>query len=260
MGDKKIDITSTAIEKALDLAKEFLQKLIGPTVEEFGLLMSDNVKFLRFKNQIKILNRAQKYVEQKNLETKILPLKVLVPLLENASLEEDEILQDKWAHLLASLSTTPEEGLEARLVKTLANLSAQEVKMLDFIYSAFILRRRLIFDKQLSLSWTNIKSETQISNDSVVISFVEIKEKFKLSADFIEIHLDNLEALGLLKYENPEIEIDDNSTQPEFNKNEKGEQYIDFDLDVSASLNKSNDVYLTPYGLYFIKRCKMENL
>jgi hypothetical protein len=38
MSDKKIDITSTAIEKGLDIAKDFLDKLIIPTVEETGLL------------------------------------------------------------------------------------------------------------------------------------------------------------------------------------------------------------------------------
>ena len=37
----------------LDLAKEFLQKLIGPSVEELGLLFSDNVKLWRLKNQIR---------------------------------------------------------------------------------------------------------------------------------------------------------------------------------------------------------------
>jgi len=49
--DKKINIKSSTIEKGLDLAKEFLGKLIGPTVEEIGLLVGDSIKYLRFKNK-----------------------------------------------------------------------------------------------------------------------------------------------------------------------------------------------------------------
>ena len=55
----KIDITSTALEKGIDTAKEFLEKLIGPTVEETGLLLKDKVTFWRFKNQIRMINKAK---------------------------------------------------------------------------------------------------------------------------------------------------------------------------------------------------------
>jgi hypothetical protein len=55
MEGKELNIKSSTIEKGLDLAKDFLGKLISPTVEEVGLLLSENIKYLRFKNQIKIL-------------------------------------------------------------------------------------------------------------------------------------------------------------------------------------------------------------
>lgn len=67
MSENQLNIKSSTIEKGLDLAKEFLGKLISPTVEEVGLLISDNIKYLRFKNQVNILLKAQKYVESKNL-------------------------------------------------------------------------------------------------------------------------------------------------------------------------------------------------
>ena len=103
MDNKEINIKSSTIEKALELAKEFLGKLIGPTVEEIGLLISDNIKFLRFKNQVKILLKAREYVEKRNLTLKEIPVKILVPLLENSSLEENDDLQDKWAKMLTNM-------------------------------------------------------------------------------------------------------------------------------------------------------------
>src|SRR5688500_4034060 len=100
MSDKDINIKSSTIEKGLELAKEFLGKLISPIIEEVGLLISDNIKFLRFKNQVKILLKAKDYVEKRNISIKEIPIKILVPLLEKASLEDNEPLQEKWAKML----------------------------------------------------------------------------------------------------------------------------------------------------------------
>lgn len=103
MTEKKINITSTALEKGINIAKDFLDKLITPALEETGILLRDQVTFWKFKNQIRILNKAKEYCEKNNISTKVISLKVLCPLLDNAALEEDEVLQDKWAILLSNL-------------------------------------------------------------------------------------------------------------------------------------------------------------
>ena len=41
----KLDITSTALEEGVDLAKGFLDKLIVPAIEERGLLLKGRVTF-----------------------------------------------------------------------------------------------------------------------------------------------------------------------------------------------------------------------
>jgi len=103
MTDKKIDITSSAVEKGLDIAKDFLDKLIIPTVEETGLLLKDKVTMWRFKNQVKMLNRAEQHCKKNNIDPKKISLKQICPLLDYAALEEDDILQDKWALLLSNM-------------------------------------------------------------------------------------------------------------------------------------------------------------
>ena len=71
---KELNIKSSTIEKGLELAKDFLGKLISPTIEEAGLLISENIKFLRFKNQVKILLKAKDYVEKNNISLKEITL------------------------------------------------------------------------------------------------------------------------------------------------------------------------------------------
>ena len=102
----ELNLKSSTIEKSLDLAKDFLQKLIGPSVDELGLLFSDNVKLWRLKNQIRNLEKVKKIVDEEKIDIKQVNLKVLIPYLEGVSLEDDETLQDLWAKLFTNYIDT----------------------------------------------------------------------------------------------------------------------------------------------------------
>ena len=245
-------------KQLLDKTEKFMTTIFGPSAKEIGELMADKIRFRRMKNQIEIFKKTIALLEENNLEAKELNLKTLVPLIEFSSLEEDEGLQDKWATLIASIASSPETGLEPKLVKTLSNLSAIDAKVLDFIYDCFIIQRKELFQKYQSRPWPKVKSEEEIGNASVVIRFADIKEKFKLTSEFTEICLDNLESLGLVKNEIPKVEVDNNSFDPAIIEDKQGKQQIDFELDLSAYISKSSNIYLTPYGVYFIKQCKLE--
>ena len=120
MSEKELNIKSSTIEKGIELAKEFLGKLISPTIEEVGLLMADNIKYIRFKNQVNIALRAKKYIEDRCLTLKQVPIKILVPLLENASLEEDERLQQNWAHMIGNMADS-ETNLQNQIFPYILN-------------------------------------------------------------------------------------------------------------------------------------------
>ncbi|RXM44242.1 Abi-alpha family protein [Flavobacterium sp. YO64] len=104
MENKKFDITSTAIEKGIDLIGGFIEKLAGSTLEEAGLMFGDKVRIRRLKNQIEIFSKAKQIAEENDISIKQINLKILVPLLEFSSLEEDETLQQKWANLIVNFS------------------------------------------------------------------------------------------------------------------------------------------------------------
>ena len=129
----KIDITSSAFEKGIDFAKNFLDKLIMPIVEESGLLIKDKATFWRLKNQVRILNKAKKICEKNGISPKTISLKLLCPLLENASLEEDEVLQNKWAVLLSNLVDS-EQNIENQVFPyILSQISINEFSFLEEI-------------------------------------------------------------------------------------------------------------------------------
>jgi hypothetical protein len=101
--EAKIDISSKTVEKSLDVAKDFLQKLIGPSIEEAGLLMRDSVAMWRFKNQINVLHRASEICARRGITPSPISIKLLCPLLESASLEDTPKLQVKWSILLSNM-------------------------------------------------------------------------------------------------------------------------------------------------------------
>ncbi len=127
----KIDISSTALEKGIDLAKEFLGKLIGPTVEEAGLLMKDQISLFRFNNQVKILKKAQAKCEKNNITTKAISLKLLCPLLDFAALEDDDDMQDKWANLLTNMVDSEQNFENHVFPYLLSQISKSEYHFLD---------------------------------------------------------------------------------------------------------------------------------
>lgn len=157
MGDIKIDITSTVIEKGIDLVVGFIEKLAGSSLEEAGLLLGDKVRVRRLKNQIKIFSKAKKIAEENNISIKQINLKILVPLLEFSSLEEDETLQDKWSNLIVNFSN--------------AN-AIYESSIYPFILNQLTTSEALKLDK--------IKDVTEISNSEIELSDIEISNVIRL--------------------------------------------------------------------------------
>lgn len=124
-----MDINIKAFEITAQAAKDFLQKVVTPPLEEIGGLLADQIKIFRLKNQVQILKKAEDYMNQNGLKTRKVNLKVLVPMLENSSLEEDESLQDKWASLFVNtvrddshINTTLFSHILSQMTRNDANL------------------------------------------------------------------------------------------------------------------------------------------
>src|ERR1043165_3809210 len=129
----ELDIKSSTIDKSLDAVKGFLQKLVGPSVDEMGLLLSDNVKLWRLKNQLRNLEKVKTIVEKENINTKQVNLKVLFPYLEGVSLEDDNELQDLWANLFVNYIDADKNLRVNVYPSVLSQLSTQEVTVLKFL-------------------------------------------------------------------------------------------------------------------------------
>lgn len=243
-------------KQLLDKTEKFMSTLFGSSAKEISGLFADKIRFIRMKNQVKIFKKTINVIEENGLTVKELDLKTLVPLIEYSSLEEDETLQSKWAILIANISSCPRNGLEPKLIKTLSNLSPIEAQVLDYIHSVFIYERKKYFTSSKSFKVKNYESEEEVELNYVNIHLSVVKAQFELSSELSKIIIENIESLGLIKFEDPEIEIDHGASDALLEDDKETGQKIKLELDVYANYYQSNKVQFTNYGKYFVEQCK----
>ena len=83
----------------------FSASLVGPALSQIGLTIGDRIKLYRVRNLMRLNEKLDKAISERGLDRGTLTdvaLSVGLPLLERASYQDDEVLQEKWANLLAS--------------------------------------------------------------------------------------------------------------------------------------------------------------
>jgi hypothetical protein len=135
-------------DAAIQEARSFLGKLLGPAADEAGLILQDRVRQYRFANQIKMIRKTQAMVEKAGLRAQAVPLKTLLPLLDGAALEEADDLQTKWAALLANASSAERRtNVLPSYVEILKQLSPSEARLLDAIYDHVSTELTRVYDR-----------------------------------------------------------------------------------------------------------------
>lgn len=122
------------IEASKEEVQGFFNSIIPDFVRDAGGILSDNVRFWRWQNQVSIVKKVKEKIEQSGLPKQQIPLKILVPILEHSSLEEDSELQEKWANMLANAISGSKE-ISPNYVAILSELSSVEVGLLDKLHN-----------------------------------------------------------------------------------------------------------------------------
>lgn len=213
---KKIDITSTAVEKGIDLAKDFLDKLIIPTVEETGLLLRDKVTMWRFNNQVKMLIKAKQNCEKHGINPKTVSLKILCPLLDYAGLEEDEILQGKWSNLLTNMVDSSQNIENHVFPYLLSQVSVDEFMMVEAVYKMRV-ERVLKHESELQEFLTVKPKIEKELKDQIAQLHQQLKEgKDRKPYDFETQNKKWVKESELRELEAKERAIKNSIKQPEF--------------------------------------------
>lgn len=174
MSDKEIQIgieasagegtVKAGIKGDQDTVNKFFNGILPDFIKDGVGILSDQVKFWRWNNQVIIIKKAQSIIDRSGLSKNKIPLKVLIPIIQNSSLEEDENMQNKWANMLANAATRNVE-ISPNYAAILNELSPVEVSILDKIFieaekeSDYKRRKAIQFDTKKLQSILSISDE-----------------------------------------------------------------------------------------------------
>src|SRR6266481_3773061 len=78
-----------------------VKRMLGPAADELAEMWKDRVRLYRYERQLRCVEKAERMAQEAGFTPQAVPPKILFPLLEGASFEEDENLHDMWAALLS---------------------------------------------------------------------------------------------------------------------------------------------------------------
>lgn len=199
--------TTPPTKESEDSAMSFLGKLVKPPLTELGQILADRVRLFRYKNQVKILEKAKAYAEKKGIDVKEIPVKILVPYLENSSLEDDDYLQDKWAILLANMADSTSNLQNQVFPYILGQISKSEFQGIHLLARQ---EKELIYDEEEYYRLQEKDSRTSVEDQE---NYLKLAQKlafynqngFELDLETFES--ENLVRLGLMRRLPPPMRI-----------------------------------------------------
>jgi len=128
--EAKLSIETRIPEKSSGRFVDAITDILSPYAERRGL-KGDQLRLQREDVALQIVMKARDRIVLEAKEYKFIPTKILIPLLEAASLEEPDAIemQGRWANLLASSATGIK--VEPRYVSILKELSRSQADLLE---------------------------------------------------------------------------------------------------------------------------------
>lgn len=130
-----------AVEGAMKPFNDLLQALLGPSAAEVGLLFRDYVTTFRVEKQVQLLDRLHKILGRAGIKPSRVPMKLLGPIFDAATLEENRELQEIWANMLAN-AANPEspDAVAPSFPGILKEMRPADVKFLAAVYEEFVVK------------------------------------------------------------------------------------------------------------------------
>lgn len=260
-GQEIAKTTSKGIE-ATEKLGGFLAKYVNEPFETITGMISDKLHYVRWERQLRLHDRAKEKIKERRLEDsfRVVPPKLALPIIENASLEENDELQDLWANLLVSALDPNFDGkLRTAFIDILKQLEIVDVHILNFVYSNY-----KEFENDIPVYSENKAQLAKYKRDEAISNFYISKnlimKELKVEPNIYKSSVDNLIRVRCITsfIQQKEIKkIEKSRLSPAgiesiFNKRINQSENVTFD-------HQYDLLRLTSLGLDFIESCVNSN-
>lgn len=134
-----------SVKQALAPVQDIVRRVGGPAATEVGLILEDYFRFWRLKHAVRLLEDVKQVTSDANLNLKPIAPRLLFPILDAATLEEEPELHRRWVALLTNAATDFDGEILPAFPDILRQLTSEEAQFLDKVYDEVTLdteRRR----------------------------------------------------------------------------------------------------------------------
>jgi Abortive infection alpha len=106
-----------------------VRMVLGPSGRELGEMVADRLRFWRWRQAVKIMERAAEIKKAKKRQQVDVPLKFFLPFVEESSKEDNDDLAEFWATLLATAGDKT-TGFDLLCIDILKKMGRDEARLL----------------------------------------------------------------------------------------------------------------------------------
>jgi Abortive infection alpha len=128
------EMSTELVKQTLAPVQEIVRKVSGPAATEVGLMFGDAVRVWRLKRAVRYLEDVREVASKAGLRLKPVAPRLLFPILDSASLEDDQDLHRRWVALLANAARTDSDLVLPCFPDILRQLTPEEAQFLDRAY------------------------------------------------------------------------------------------------------------------------------
>jgi hypothetical protein len=224
--EQALELAKEGVKNLLEPVKDLLQRLLGPAATEIGLGWGDSFRVWRLKRVVRLLEEVRQVASDARLDLKPVAPRLLFPILEAASLQDDADLHQRWVALLANAASTQlGNNMLPCFPDILRQLTSEEARFLDRAYD----EGTRDFEKRHA---EIIKENPGVSVE--LAGFLGISGR--LLGSVPQVMIENLERLMLVT----RIAVP-----------------LSFDNKVQHSFPPANHLYVSEFGKAFILACRL---
>jgi len=127
----------TQTVKTTEKILRFTSKVFRTPIEEASGIIGDRLRLYRWERQVAYVDKVNELLESKGItDSRPVTPKFALPILENASLEDDDFIQSIWAKLMVSaMDTDNEVEIRYAFIEIIKTLTPLDARILDKLFN-----------------------------------------------------------------------------------------------------------------------------
>lgn len=218
------------LSQGLQLGSDMIRRIAGPLADEIGETIGVHARGYRIKQAVKVLKETQRMLIDAGISPHAVPPRLFLPIVESASVQDDEDLHMRWAALLANAAAIP-DSVHPSYIEVLRQLTPKDAKLLDELYDECMRKGGRRVQAWSGITWAE-------------------RERRTIAGENTQEQFDNLVRVGLIA---TEYELDDSKIKvglPQIGRGGVAAKRVK----VKAQLDSAD--HLTDFAMRFVKACR----